>query len=94
MATKKIGIQQRVFTILCNNNLKCSCDESYDEDSLFQARGHYHHCRLWEVTEALRLYQKYLKQEFDKKIMEWGIEQGGDKLHFKQLIDEVLSDEY
>jgi hypothetical protein len=45
--------------VLKDDRLRCTCDESYREDSHFQAMGHYHHCMLYQVARAIELSLRY-----------------------------------
>jgi hypothetical protein len=52
--------KQAIYEIMLKDDrLQCTCDESYREDSYFQATGHYHHCMLYQVTRAIELSLKY-----------------------------------
>jgi hypothetical protein len=52
--------QQKIYEILLKDDrLRCTCDESYREDSFHQAQGHYHHCMLWQVVRAIELSLMY-----------------------------------
>jgi len=54
------GEYQAIYELMLKDDrLRCTCDESYREDSYFQASGHYHHCMLYQVTRAIRLSLKY-----------------------------------
>jgi uncharacterized protein YycO len=51
---------QAIYEILLKDDwLRCTCDESYREDSYHQAQGHYHHCMLWQVARAIEISLKY-----------------------------------
>ena len=43
--------------------LRCTCDEVLREDSYFQAQGHYHHCMLYQVTQAIRISLKFCEEK-------------------------------
>jgi len=43
--------------------IKCTCDESFTETNMSQARGHYHHCQLYIFCEISRLLRKRLEVE-------------------------------
>lgn len=44
---------------LKDSQLRCTCDEVIREEEFHQARGHYHHCMLWQVTRAIELSLMY-----------------------------------
>ena len=49
-------IEQKIYTLLLeDDHLRCTCDELIREDSYFQAKGHYHHCMLWQVARAIEI---------------------------------------
>jgi hypothetical protein len=51
---------QAIYEILLKDDrLRCTCDESFREDSIFQANGHYHHCMLYQVARAIKLSLMY-----------------------------------
>lgn len=51
---------QAIYEILLEDDrLRCTCDESYREDTYFQAGGHYHYCMLYQVARAIELSLKY-----------------------------------
>ena len=51
---------QAIYEILLKNDrLQCTCDESFREESYYQAQGHYQHCMLWQVAKAIELSLKY-----------------------------------
>ena len=49
--------------MLLDDRFRCTCDDSAREDSFFQASGHYHHCMLYQVTRAIHLTYRYLKDD-------------------------------
>lgn len=49
-------IEQRIYTqLLKDDRLRCTCDELVREVGYFQAKGHYHHCMLWQVATAIEV---------------------------------------
>jgi hypothetical protein len=53
------NIEQAIYkTILLDERFTCTCDESYREDKISQAKGHYHHCMLYQVSRAIELTLK------------------------------------
>src|SRR5512146_3097812 len=60
------GEQEIYEALLKDDNLRCTCDEAIREESFNQAQGHYHHCMLYQVTQAIRLslklFSKFKKQ--------------------------------
>jgi hypothetical protein len=55
-ATKPKSKEQEIWEILLlYPDLRCTCDEVIREDTIFQAKGHYHHCMLWIVAHAIKV---------------------------------------
>ena len=51
---------QEIYEIcLKDDRLDCTCDEVVREDTHFQALGHYHHCKLYQVARAIELSLMY-----------------------------------
>jgi hypothetical protein len=54
MSSNQSEKPQEIYTILLlDANLRCTCDDVIRDESITQARGHYHHCMLWQVTRAI-----------------------------------------
>ena len=52
----KESIQQDIWEILLlDSNLRCTCDDAERDTEIFQAKGHYHHCMLWQVARAIEI---------------------------------------
>lgn len=52
----KISVEQKVWDkLLKDDKFKCTCDEGYREDKFDQAKGHYHHCMMYQVSRAIQL---------------------------------------
>ena len=50
----KESISQDIWNIIVlHPDLRCTCDEAGKETEIHQARGHYHHCMLWQVARAV-----------------------------------------
>lgn len=49
------GEQEVYELMLKDDRLQCTCDESVREESYYQAKGHYHHCMLWQTARAIEL---------------------------------------
>ena len=48
--------EQEAYEIMClYPQLRCTCDEGIREQSINQAKGHYHHCMLWIVAHAIEV---------------------------------------
>lgn len=51
---------QEIWEVLLKDNwLRCTCAEELREDKILQAKGHYHHCMLWQVAQAVEVSLKY-----------------------------------
>ena len=62
---------QTIYEIcLKDDRLRCTCDEVVREESFFQAQGHYHHCMLYQVTRAIELSLKFLRNKETEKAKE------------------------
>lgn len=52
----KESIQQDIWEILLlEPDLRCTCDEVIREKEIHRAKGHYHHCMLWQVARAVEI---------------------------------------
>ena len=61
------GLEQAIYEVmLLDDRLRCTCDESYREEKYFQAQGHYHHCMLHQVTCAIELSLKFVREKKTK----------------------------
>ncbi len=50
------SIEQDIWEILLlDPDLRCTCDEVIRETDIYQAKGHYHHCMLWQVARAVEI---------------------------------------
>ena len=59
------SIEQKIYTqLLKDEKLVCTCDDMIREQSIFQARGLYHSCMLYQVTRAI--FMTILKMETKK----------------------------
>jgi hypothetical protein len=69
--------EQAIYELLIKDNyLRCTCDEFVRETSFFQAEGHYHHCMLYQVTQAIRISLKYYgkdTKEFLEKLEQFNL---------------------
>jgi hypothetical protein len=55
------SISQDIWEILLlDPNLRCTCDEVIREEEIHQAKGHYHHCMLWQVAHAVEISLRIL----------------------------------
>jgi hypothetical protein len=49
-------LTQRIYErLLKDNNFKCTCSESFREDSFYQAQGHYANCILNQCCRAVNI---------------------------------------
>ena len=62
-----MNAQQIYELCLKDDRLRCTCDEFVREESFFQAQGHYHHCMLYQVTQAIALSLKYCNSQLKKE---------------------------
>lgn len=54
MDTEDAKFAQEVYTgRLQDENLKCTCDDKIRENTIYQAKGHYHYCMLFQVARAI-----------------------------------------
>lgn len=54
MDDKDLRFAQEVYTgRLQDENLKCTCDDKVRDTEIFKAKGHYHHCMLFQVARAI-----------------------------------------
>ncbi len=59
--------EQAIYEILLKDDrLRCTCDEVVREEKYVQAEGHYHHCMLYQVTQAIRVTLRFVQQSGDK----------------------------
>lgn len=59
MSNPNDAMFQRIYErMLKDERFRCTCDESFREDSFHQAVGHYNHCMLSQVCRAIRLTHK------------------------------------
>jgi hypothetical protein len=48
------SIEQDIWDILLlDPDLQCTCDEVIRETDIYQAKGHYHHCMLYQVAHTV-----------------------------------------
>lgn len=55
---KELVAQDIWEILLLDSNLRCTCDEVVREKEFHQAQGHYHHCMLWQVSQAVEVCLK------------------------------------
>lgn len=61
------NMEQAIYeTMLLDERFTCTCDESYREEKISQAKGHYHHCMLYQVSRAIELTLKFYSINRDK----------------------------
>ncbi len=50
------SIEQDIWDILLlDPDLRCTCDEVIRETDIYQAKGHYHHCMLYQVAHTVEI---------------------------------------
>ena len=70
MSSNQSDKAQEIYNILLlDTQLRCTCDEVIREEFIFEARGHYHHCMLWQVARAVDISLRIMQGDsfvFDK----------------------------